>query len=86
LDKETIMRTRIFVAAGLLASVIVSPGVAQAATRTEASASDQASRPSGRSQSTSSRYDVYQGGQYVGSDPDPNIRAQLPREYGGIEW
>ena len=82
------MRTRIFVAAGLLASVIVSPVVAQAATaqRTEASASDQGSRPSGRSQSTSPRHDVYQGGVYVGSDPDPNIRAQLPREHGGIEW
>ena len=72
------MRTRIFVAAGLLAAMIASPALAQTTTpqRTEASASDQGSRPS----------DVYVGGRYVGSDPDPNIRAQLPREHGGTEW
>jgi hypothetical protein len=88
LDKETIMRTRIFVAAGLLAAMIASPALAQTTTpqRTEASASDQGSRPSGQSQPTSSRYDVYLGGVYVGADPDPNIRAQLPREHGGTEW
>ena len=82
------MRMRIFVAAGLLAAVVASPALAQttAPQRTEAAASDQGSRHSGRSQSTSSRYDVYQGGQYVGSDPDPNIRAQLPREHDSIEW
>jgi len=87
-DKETSMRTKIFVAAGLLVAVIASPALAQTTTpqRTEASASDQGSRHSGRSQPTSSRYDVYLGGQYVGSDPDPNIRAQLPREHGGTEW
>jgi hypothetical protein len=82
------MRTRIFVAAGLLAAVVASPALAQTTTpqRTEASPSDQGSRHSGRSQPTSSRYDVYQGGQYVGSDPDPNIRTQLPREHDSIEW
>ena len=81
------MSTRIFVAAGLLAAVIASPAWAQtsAPQRTEASESDQGYRH-GRSQPISSRYDVYQGGMYVGSDPDPNIRAQLPREHGGTEW
>jgi hypothetical protein len=86
-DKEIKMGTKIFVAAGLLAAMIASPAWAQTSSqRTEASASDQGSRPSGRSQSTSSRYDVYLGGLYVGADPDPNIRVQLPREHGGTEW
>ena len=31
-------------------------------------------------------YDVYLNGQYVGSDPDPNIRLQLRREFEGVEW
>ena len=30
--------------------------------------------------STNSRFDVYQNGQYVGSDPDPMIRFELQRE------
>ena len=30
--------------------------------------------------SANPRFDVYQNGQYVGSDPDPMIRAQLQRE------
>ena len=29
---------------------------------------------------------VYVNGQYVGSDPDPNIRAQLQRRYPGGQW
>ncbi len=88
-DKETSMRTKIFVAAAaLFAVVIASPALAQttAPQRTEASPSDQGYRHSGRSQPTSSRYDVYLGGQYVGSDPDPKIRVQLPREHDSIEW
>ena len=30
--------------------------------------------------STNPRFDVYQNGEYVGSDPDPMIRFQLQRE------
>ena len=30
--------------------------------------------------STNPRFDVYQNGQYAGSDPDPMIRFQLQRE------
>lgn len=30
--------------------------------------------------STNPRFDVYQEGQYVGSDPDPMVRFQLQRE------
>ena len=33
--------------------------------------------------STKRSYDIYQSGQYVGSNPDPNIRLQLQREYDG---
>ena len=35
---------------------------------------------------TKTTYDVYVGGQYVGSDPDPNIRAQLQRRQPGGQW
>lgn len=31
-------------------------------------------------------YDVYLNGQYVGSDPDPNIRLQLQRRPKGGQW
>jgi hypothetical protein len=36
--------------------------------------------------STKRSYDIYQSGQYVGSNPDPNIRLQLQREYDGGAW
>jgi hypothetical protein len=35
---------------------------------------------------TKRSYDIYQSGQYVGSNPDPNIRHQLQREYDGGAW
>lgn len=34
-----------------------------------------------RPHSVNPAYDVYDGGQYVGSDPDPNVRQQLRREH-----
>jgi len=34
-----------------------------------------------RPHSSNPAYDVYEGGQYVGSDPDPNVRQQLRRDY-----
>jgi hypothetical protein len=57
-------------AATVIATAIASPALAQRAPR--------------RPQRSSN--DVYVGGQYVGSDPDPNIRAQLQRRQPGGQW
>jgi|RhiMetdeSRZDD1v2_1073273.scaffolds.fasta_scaffold132461_1 hypothetical protein len=67
------MNTRRFVAAAVIATVITSPALAQRA-------------PQQPEHSSNPAYDVYVNGQYVGSDPDPNIRAQLQRRYPGGQW
>ena len=67
------MNTRRFVAAVVIATVITSPELAQRA-------------PQQPQHSSNPAYDVYINGQYVGSDPDPNIRAQLQRRYPGGQW
>jgi opacity protein-like surface antigen len=68
------MNTKSLVAAAVIATLIASPALAQRA--------QQKQRPS----SSNSAYDVYVNGQYVGSDPDPNIRAQLQRRQPGGSW
>jgi hypothetical protein len=35
-----------------------------------------------RPHSINPAYDVYDGGKYLGSDPDPNVRLQLRRDEG----
>jgi hypothetical protein len=40
----------------------------------------QAQQQQAQPHSTNRNFDVYQNGQYVGSDPDPRIRFQLQRE------
>jgi len=40
-------------------------------------------RSSERPHSANPANDVYDSGQYVGSDPDPNVRQQLRRDYEG---
>jgi hypothetical protein len=75
------MNTKMLIAAAVIGTVIASPALAQ----TARSRSDfQQSR---QQHSVNPRYDVYENGTYVGSDPDPNIRLQLRREQGpGSEW
>ena len=83
------MKTKMLVATAVLAAAIASPALAQTATprpQTNASQFDQFNGQAGPTRSTNRSYDVYQNGQYVGSDPDPNIRLQLRREFEGIEW
>ncbi len=83
------MKTKMLVATAVLATAIASPALAQTAaprTQTNPSQFDQSSGQNGPQRSTNRSYDVYQNGQYVGSDPDPNVRLQLRREYDGIEW
>ena len=67
------MNTKRLVAAVVIATVIASPALAQRA-------------PQPRQHSSNPAYDVYVGGQYVGSDPDPNIRAQMQRRQPGDSW
>lgn len=67
------MNTKTLVAAALIATVIALPALAQRA-------------PQHQQHSSNPAYDVYVDGRYVGSDPDPNIRAQLRRRYPGGSW
>jgi hypothetical protein len=62
------------VAAAVLSTALASPALAQ-------------TTPQQREQhSVNPSYDVYVNGQYVGSDPDPNIRLQLQRRSKGGQW
>lgn len=68
------MNTKMLVAAAVLSTVLASPALAQ-------------TTPQQREQhSVNPNYDVYLNGQYVGSDPDPNIRLQLQRRPKGGQW
>jgi hypothetical protein len=68
------MNTRMLVAAAVLSAALASPALAQ-------------TTPQQREQhSVNPSYDVYLNGQYVGSDPDPNIRLQLQRRPKGGQW
>ena len=66
-----------------LATLIASPALAakkkSRLSSVEAYASAQSQQRTQR-HSANSRNDVYVGGQYIGSDPDPMIRFQLQRE------
>jgi hypothetical protein len=75
------MYTKGLVAAAVVAIVIASPALGQ-----RASQQPQHYVTQQRQHSPNPAYDVYVGGQYVGSDPDPNIRAQLQRRQPGGQW
>jgi hypothetical protein len=79
---------KVLIATVALAAVVATPVLAQTVQRRlppqRYLQSDQFYGQSGeRPHSTNPAYDVYDGGQYVGSDPDPNIRQQLRRDYEG---
>ncbi|HZN30546.1 MAG TPA: hypothetical protein VFB88_14405 [Xanthobacteraceae bacterium] len=68
------MNTKMLVAAAVLSTALASHALAQ-------------TTPQQREQhSVNPSYDVYVNGQYVGSDPDPNIRLQLQRRSKGGQW
>jgi hypothetical protein len=68
------MNSKMLVAAAVLSTAFASSALAQTA-------------PQQRQQhSVNPSYDVYLNGQYVGSDPDPNIRLQLQRRPKGGQW
>ena len=74
-------------AATVLAVLIAMPALAQStsSTRGNAPKNKKTSKPAVSAQpssvySTNPEYDVYFRGEYVGSDPDPRIRATLRNE------
>jgi hypothetical protein len=80
---------KVLIAAVALAAVVATPVLAQTAVRR---APAQQSVPpydqsygqnDVRPHSVNPAYDAYDGGHYVGSDPDPNVRQQLRRDYEG---
>ena len=75
------MYTKGLVAAAVIAIVIASPALGQRSQQQRQQSANQQ-----RQHSPNPAYDVYVGGQYVGSDPDPNIRAQLQRRQPGGQW
>ena len=63
------MNTKLVVAAATLVVAFAGPALAQTAQQ----------QPR-QQHSVNPSYDVYKNGQYLGSDPDPNIRALMQRE------
>jgi hypothetical protein len=73
------MRTLLATAA--LAAIIASPALAQTS---RAPARQQQFEPSyGRTEipRAATPYSVYEGNQYLGADPDPNVRLELKRDF-----
>ena len=68
------MNTKMLVAAAVLSAALASPALAQTTSQQR------------EQHSVNPSYDVYLNGQYVGSDPDPNIRLQLQRRSKGGQW
>jgi hypothetical protein len=65
------MNTRMLVAVATLAVALATPALAQT------------TRQQHRQQhSVNPSHDVHKNGQYLGSDPDPNIRASIQRGNG----
>lgn len=80
--------TKIIAAAAVLATMLASPALAQRAVP-RATHPSELGRGYGqpRQHSVNPSFDVYQNGEYLGSDPDPNIRLQLRRGHGPEgEW
>ena len=70
-------------AAATLATVIAAPAFAQTATqppRAQLNLDNQSIVRDGQRHTVNPAYDVYDHGQYVGSDPDPYVRLQLQRD------
>ena len=80
--------TKAIAAAAVLATVLASPALAQRAVPRAAHPSELGeSYGQSRQHSVIPSFDVYQNGEYLGSDPDPNIRLQLRRGHGPEgEW
>jgi hypothetical protein len=81
------MNAKVIVATAVLATAIASPALAQTAPRAAYPSELGQSFGQPRQHSVNPGFDVYENGQYLGSDPDPNIRLQLRRGHGPEgEW
>ncbi len=84
------MNAKTLIAAAALATALASPAVAQTAAQRHHlqafSSQPDESGQIGEPRATKRSYDIYLSGQYVGSNPDPNIRRQLQGEYDSGEW
>jgi hypothetical protein len=69
------------IATAVLAAVIASPALAQTARRAPAQQPSMQEPSYGRVEAqprtANPANDVYEGGRYLGSDPDPNVRLNL---------
>jgi len=69
------------IATAVLAAVIASPALAQTARHAPAQPSAQPEQSYGRVEAQPRTAvpgsEVYEGGRYLGADPDPNVRLQL---------
>jgi hypothetical protein len=84
-----ILQKKLIVATAALA-MLIGPALAQSGSRVQEQTSDPSKRggpvTTGQAAPTPPAVrgpnDVYCGGEYLGSDPDPKVRAQLLREAG----
>jgi hypothetical protein len=76
----------VLIATVALAAIVATPALAQTADRRLPQRNLQSDQFYGqgveRPHSINPAYDVYDGGKYIGSDPDPNVRLQLRRDEG----
>ena len=78
-------------AVAALAALIASPAFAQTATRRVQAAEhpSQYDQPVGRSEGqprSAQGNTVYENNHYLGADPDPNVRLDLRRDFGGRDF
>jgi hypothetical protein len=76
------MNIKTIIATAALAAVVASPALAQTSRRATGQQpsvqSDQSyGRVEAQPRSGSPANDVYEGGRYLGADPDPNVRLQM---------
>jgi hypothetical protein len=81
--EHNVMKRNMIVCTVVVVAAITSSALAPAAS----AAVYGQSQPSNHQHSSNPAFDVYVNGEYIGSDPDPNIRAQLRRSHGTAgEW
>jgi hypothetical protein len=81
--EHNVMKRNMTVCTAVVVAAIASSALAPAAS----AAVYGQSQPANHQHSSNPAFDVYVNGEYIGSDPDPNIRAQLRRSHGTAgEW
>jgi hypothetical protein len=79
--EHNVMKRNMIVCTAVVVAAIASSALAPAASAAVYG------QPSNHQHSSNPAFDIYVNGEYIGSDPDPNIRAQLRRSHGAAgEW